>query len=171
MELTFTRNGSENTEIVGPKVSYGVVSSKMGRHTCISRNGTQVAEVEYHAWKNDLLRMGGQEWRVSDFLMKTGSWWSCHMKRTFSANGAQYTWKYSSSVWTLERDSDRQILASMHQRTLKDSKLQVSDEALPIMDIVIVTLTLVRIIQTRQQQAGAAAAASSSSSSAAAAAS
>ncbi|KAH7096907.1 hypothetical protein BKA62DRAFT_483468, partial [Auriculariales sp. MPI-PUGE-AT-0066] len=81
MELTFTHNDPKNTGIIGPNASYSVSSSTMGRNTSISRNGAPVAQVECHAWRKDILRMGGQEWPVSDFLTKVG-WWAG--KRKFS---------------------------------------------------------------------------------------
>ena len=73
MNFTISHNSPLNTHLLGPGVSYSVSSPGMlQKHTTISRNGATVAEVDWHALSSNVLRMGGSEMRVSDFLHREG---------------------------------------------------------------------------------------------------
>ncbi|KAH7098110.1 hypothetical protein BKA62DRAFT_832806 [Auriculariales sp. MPI-PUGE-AT-0066] len=147
-DMPFTNN-PHNTQLVGSNVAYSVSSTPIGQRTSIARNGAPVANFQLPALGSDLLHMGGREIKVKEFLVKEG-WLSS--KRRFEANGGCYTWDFSllSHEWTLERDG--RTIASCSESVLKESKLHVTEEVLPMLDLVVVTLMVLRSIQSRKKR-------------------
>lgn len=152
MEFTLTSNSPNNTQLVGPGVSYDVRSSGLtNSHTTISRSdGSTVAEIDWHTFSSRV-RMGGTEMRVNDLLKRSG-WQGLHRK--FEVGGHTYKWNTFGSLMTLKRDKSAPV-AELERRTFHDSKLHVSPEATEILDYVILTMIIVWRIQRRGNAAAA----------------
>ncbi|KZV80852.1 hypothetical protein EXIGLDRAFT_780468 [Exidia glandulosa HHB12029] len=154
MEFTFTHNSPYNTQILGAGVVYDVQSRGLtSKHTTIHRDGTPVAEIDWHSWSSSVLRMGGEIYKVNDFLRRSGFLGN---KRKFQLQGHSYTWKTFGNLITLERDSAP--IAELTRRTLRDSKLHVAEDASSIMDPLVATLIIMWRLQRRKNGSAAAAA-------------
>lgn len=74
MEFTFTHKSPLNTQIIWPGISFDVSSQgTFSKTTVIRRDGNAVAEIEWGV--SSTLRMGGQAYKVKDFLRRSG-WFS-----------------------------------------------------------------------------------------------
>lgn len=74
MDFTFTHNSPYNTQIIGAGVAYDVQSRGLiSRKTAIYRDGSVVANIEWHSWSASIMSMGGQQHTVDDFLRPVGS--------------------------------------------------------------------------------------------------
>lgn len=73
MEFTLTHNSPYNTQIIGQGVVYDVQSrGVISRHTSIYRDGSAVAEIDWHSWSSSTMTLAGHQYRVNDFLRRIG---------------------------------------------------------------------------------------------------
>ncbi|EJD45889.1 hypothetical protein AURDEDRAFT_164950 [Auricularia subglabra TFB-10046 SS5] len=145
MNFSITGNDPRNTEIVGPGLSYSVESpGTLKRQTTISRAGAAIAQIDWHAFSPDMLRMAGTERRVSEILWRPALFTA---KREFAANGQTYTWTPSPSTMTLSRGNVP--IATLQFGGWRGSTLHVSPEGGAILDTLVVSMV---IVWKQQQQ-------------------
>jgi hypothetical protein len=71
-EFMVAHNSPNNTTISGQHMTYVITTPFFSRTTLVERDGALVAEIERHLVRNTIVRIGGQEHTLSEFVKNVG---------------------------------------------------------------------------------------------------